>query len=221
MVEGLRLAPTLGDALRARKTIAGIASRTPLIASDDLGRRLGRPVHLKLEVLQPTHSFKVRGAANRILALSDQERRRGVVTASTGNHGRALAHVARRLGIPAVVFVSSLVGENKLTEIRNLGAEVRIEGAGQDEASVAAQSLAAERSMTLVSPFDDPDAIFLSGTGDDGVPPLRFHHSRARAPHADHLIDRLCACLGRRHCHRDRQALVAPASKRHPRCRLL
>ena len=164
MAGGRRPTPTLGDVLRARKAIADVASRTPLMESDELSRQLGREVQLKLEVLQATHSFKVRGAANRILALSGEERRRGVVTASTGNHGRAVAHVARRLGIAAVVFVSRLVGENKLVEIRKLGAEVRIAGVGQDEASVAAKKLAAERSMTLVNPFDDPEVIAGQGT---------------------------------------------------------
>lgn len=156
--------PTLVDALRAHEAIRGIAVRTPVLASDPLGAHAGRDVHLKLETLQPTHSFKVRGAANRILAIPEDARGRGVVTVSTGNHGRAVAYVARRLGIPAVVYMSSLVGEHKVAEVRRLGAEVRIGGANQDDAGEAAIAYAAEHDMTLVNPFDDADVIAGQGT---------------------------------------------------------
>ena len=156
--------PTLGDAVRARRAIRGIAVPTPVLTSDVLAEHAGRDVHLKLEILQPTHSFKVRGAANRILAIPEDARRRGVVTVSTGNHGRAVAHVARRLGIPAIVYMSELVGAHKVAEVRRLGAEVRIEGANQDDAGAAAIELARERSMTLVNPFDDAHVIAGQGT---------------------------------------------------------
>lgn len=156
--------PSLGDVVRAQKAIRDIAVRTPLYASDELHERIGRDVYLKLEVLQPTHAFKVRGAANRILAIPEDERHRGVVTVSTGNHGRAVAYVARRLGIPAVVYMSTLVGEHKVAAVRELGADVRIDGSDQDEAGARALAFAAEHRMTLVNPFDDPYVIAGQGT---------------------------------------------------------
>ena len=94
---------TTADILGARRTIAGLALRTPLVRADALSERLKSEVLLKLETLQPTGAFKVRGAANALLKLSTDQRRRGVVCASTGNHGRAVAWVAQKLGIPATV----------------------------------------------------------------------------------------------------------------------
>ena len=93
---------TLRDIYRARRRIAGIAVRTPLIESPQLTDDLGAPVYLKLENVQRTGAFKIRGAANKLQALSDEERRRGVITVSSGNHGRAVAYVARELGYPPV-----------------------------------------------------------------------------------------------------------------------
>jgi threonine dehydratase len=121
-------------------------------------------VYLKLENQQETGSFKVRGAANFLLSLPEAERKRGVVTVSTGNHGRAVAHVARLLGVRAVVCVPELVLPHKVEAMRALGAEVRVAGANQDEAEVHAQTLAAADGLSLVSPFDDPVVIAGQGT---------------------------------------------------------
>ena len=118
---------------------------------------------LKLETLQPTGSFKVRGAANKLLSLSDSERMRGVVTVSTGNHGRAVAYVARALGVAATVCISESVPDNKVESIRALGATLVIHGVSQDEAEVRARELAAD-GLTLVHPFDDPHIISGQGT---------------------------------------------------------
>jgi threonine dehydratase len=154
---------TLGDVYRARQAIAPFVRRTPLVRSV-LGARLGGEVHLKLETLQETGAFKLRGATNRLLALSPAERARGVVAVSTGNHARAVGHAARVQGVPAVVCMSSLVPANKVAAVRATGVEVQIAGRNQDEAEEAAKELAAERGMTFVSPFDDPWVIAGQGT---------------------------------------------------------
>ena len=112
---------TITDVREARQRIAAIARRTPLVHSAELSARTGSAVWLKLENLQETGSFKVRGAANRMLQLTDEERARGVITVSTGNHGRAVAYVARRLGIPAVICTSERVPASKLQAIRASG----------------------------------------------------------------------------------------------------
>lgn len=154
----------LRDLYRARQRIAPWIRRTPLVPSRALSREVGASVLLKLETVQETGSFKIRGATNRVLSLSDEERARGVVTVSTGNHGRAVAHAAGRLGVPAVVCLSRLVPRNKVEAIRVLGAEVRVVGSSQDEAQEEAERLVAEEGKVYVSPFDDPHVIAGQGT---------------------------------------------------------
>jgi threonine dehydratase len=149
---------------RARRAIAPFIRRTPLVRSESLSARLGRSVHLKLENQQQTGAFKLRGATNRLLQLSDVERERGVVAVSTGNHARAVAHAARAQALPAVVCMSPLVPQNKVEAVQALGAEVQIVGRNQDEAEVVARQLAVERGLTFVSPFDDPFVIAGQGT---------------------------------------------------------
>ena len=156
--------PTIQDVRDARQRIAAIARHTPLLHSTILSERSGAPVYLKLETLQETGTFKVRGAANRILNLPEEARDRGVVTASTGNHGRAVSYVARRLGIPAVVCISERVPQNKVEALQRSGAELVIEGQGQDEAAERAAELEEERGLTMVHPFDDPFVIAGQGT---------------------------------------------------------
>src|SRR4051794_25939728 len=151
--------PTLADVYRARARIAGVAARTPLLRSDALSGVARGEVHLKLEGLQPTGAFKLRGAANRLAALSDGGRARGGVTVSTGNHGRAVAYAARRLGVRAVVCLSAFVPAYKVEAIRAAGAEVRVAGRDQDEAGAEAERLARDEGLVYVSPFDDPHVI--------------------------------------------------------------
>jgi len=124
----------------------------------------GGPVALKLESLQRTGSFKVRGAANRILKLSRDERSNGVVAASSGNHGRAVAEVAARLGIAATVCVPDWADPSKLEAIRAAGANVVLSGGSYDAAEDRAAELAESDGMTPVHPFDDPDVIEGQGT---------------------------------------------------------
>lgn len=156
--------PALADFEAARVRIDGIIERTPMVASPSLAEHCGLPVLLKLEHRQTTGSFKLRGASNAVALLSEDERRRGVAAASTGNHGRALAHAARRKGIRAVICMSRLVPENKLAEIRRLGAEARIVGDSQDEAQEEVDRLVAQDGMVMVPPFDHAGVLAGQGT---------------------------------------------------------
>ncbi len=151
--------PSLQDVFRARGRIAGIAERTPLIESPRLSRTLGSRVFVKLESLQRTGAFKVRGAANRILSFTAEQRQAGVITFSTGNHGKAVAYVAGRLGLPAVVCISEHVPAYRAERIRELGAEVVVKGHSQDEAEREYHRLISERNLQPVVPFDDPYVI--------------------------------------------------------------
>jgi threonine dehydratase len=156
--------PQLRDIYRARQTIAPIASRTPLIRSPSLTERVGAPVYLKLENLQETGSFKIRGAANKLFHLNADQKAHGVITVSTGNHGRAVSYVARQLGIQAVVCMSERVPASKVDAIRRLGAEVVVCGQSYDEAESHSFQLERERGLTRIEPFDDPFVIAGQGT---------------------------------------------------------
>lgn len=157
--------PRLHDVLQARLLIRDMVCSTPLVADAELCRLTGAArVHLKLECLQHTGSFKVRGAANNILSLADEEKKKGVITFSTGNHGRAVAYVAARSGIRAVVCLSEHVPSYRAEMIRSLGAELVVKGASQDEAELYYHQLAAEQGLHAVAPFDDPLIIAGQGT---------------------------------------------------------
>ncbi|MFJ3260746.1 hydroxyectoine utilization dehydratase EutB [Pseudomonas sp. NPDC086581] len=149
---------------RARQRIQGLVRQTPLEHSPSLSRLLGAPVYLKLESQQITGSFKLRGASNAIAQLGDEQKAKGVVAASTGNHGRALAHAARVLGVHATICLSQLVPANKVQAIRELGAEVRIVGHSQDDAQAEAERIAREQGAALLPPFDHPQIIAGQGT---------------------------------------------------------
>jgi threonine dehydratase len=155
---------TLEHIRAARERIAGKVERTPTVLSQSLSEGLGVPVHLKLEHRQTTGSFKLRGASNAVASLSAEEKARGVVAASTGNHGRALAHAAKLEGMRAVICMSRLVPQNKLDDIRRLGAEVRIIGDSQDDAQQEVDRLVAQEGLVMLPPFDHPDIIAGQGT---------------------------------------------------------
>lgn len=150
---------TLIDAYLARQRIASVVRRTPLIHSPLLTERAGGSVYLKLESLQETGSFKIRGAANKMLNLTEGEKRRGVATGSSGNHGRAVSYVASLLGIKAVVCLSARVPSNKVAAIGRLGAEVVVHGDSYDESVSHALQVAKERGLTMIDSFDDPLVI--------------------------------------------------------------
>ncbi|HEX3492510.1 MAG TPA: pyridoxal-phosphate dependent enzyme [Streptosporangiaceae bacterium] len=152
------------DVERARERIADLVDPSPVIRSPELSDRLGVPVWLKLESLQPPGSFKVRGAASKILALTQEQRSGGVIACSGGNHGASVAYIARRLGIPATICVPETVDPVKLRSIQASGAEAIVEGPTYDDAAEVAQRIERERGLSFVHPFDDPDVIAGQGT---------------------------------------------------------
>jgi threonine dehydratase len=154
----------LADIEQAAARIVGRVARTPLVRSSTLCEQTGQSVHLKLETCQPIGAFKLRGAMNAILLLDDAARKRGLVTASTGNHGRAVAYAARELGVPAIICMSSLVPANKVEAIRLLGAEIRIVGLSQDDAQEEVERLTKSRGLTPIPPFDHADVVAGQGT---------------------------------------------------------
>jgi threonine dehydratase len=160
----LDLGVTMRDVYEARQAVASIAVRTPLIESPELTEQIGASVYLKLENLQRTGAFKIRGAASKLRSLAEKERKRGVLTVSSGNHGRAVAYVARELGVRATVCMSTRVPRNKVAAIRRLGAEVVLHGESYDEAERHALRLQEEHGLTMISPFDDPRVIAGQGT---------------------------------------------------------
>jgi len=152
------------DSVAARAAISRIAIETPVLAAPELDERVSAHVWLKLENLQVTGSFKVRGAANKILALSDGERERGVVACSSGNHGRAVAYVADLLDVHATVCVPEWVDPTKLHAIRKHRAETILHGGTYDEAEARSYEIQRERGSVYVHPFDDPYVIAGQGT---------------------------------------------------------
>jgi threonine dehydratase len=154
----------LGEIERARNAIAATIRATPVNASPVLSDLAGVPVYLKLEHMQITGSFKLRGASNAVASLSDEERRRGVVGVSTGNHGRGLAYAARAAGVKCIICMSRLVPQAKIDGIKAQGAEVRIVGQSQDEAQLEVDRLVAEDGMTMIPPFDHRKIIAGQGT---------------------------------------------------------
>lgn len=156
--------PGLIDVYLAKRKIKKSIYRTPIVKSPGLREIVTAECYLKLENLQNTGSFKIRGATNKILSLSDDERKRGVIAVSSGNHGRAVASVAQKYNIPAVICISETVPRNKVQAIRELGAEIVIAGKSYDEASEGAEKLQVERGLTMIHPFDDPYVIAGQGT---------------------------------------------------------
>ena len=136
---------------------------TPLVPALSLSNSQ-REVRLKLESMQTTGAFKLRGAVNAVSQLSSDQLRRGVVCASTGNHGRALAYAAQLFKCRATICMSSLVPQNKLEAIKALGADIRIHGNSQDDAQELVEVLVQEQGMTEIPPFDHADIIAGQGT---------------------------------------------------------
>ncbi|MEM7294224.1 MAG: hydroxyectoine utilization dehydratase EutB [Pseudomonadota bacterium] len=152
------------DIFAARQRIASKVRRTPVVESPSLTDRLGVPVLLKLEHLQTTGSFKLRGASNAVACLSEAQKRAGVTAVSTGNHGRGLAFAGRAAGVRAIVCMSELAPQVKIDGIRACGAEVRIVGRSQDDAQIEVDRLVHDEGMVELSPFDDPLVIAGQGT---------------------------------------------------------
>jgi threonine dehydratase len=152
------------DIHAARGRLAGTIYETPCPYSETLSALTGARVFVKLENLQMTGSFKERGAANLLLQLSPDERRRGVVAASAGNHGLAVAFHAARLGVSAAIVMPEWAPLAKVTAARRRGAEVVLHGDNFDEAYARAREIEAARDLVFVHPFDDPRVIAGQGT---------------------------------------------------------
>ena len=156
--------PTLDSVRAAARRISHVTNRTPVRVSNQLSKIHDAPVMLKLETTQPTGSFKVRGAANAVIRHREEGAITGVVTASTGNHGRAVAYIARTLGLDAIVCLSKNVPQDRIDSIRAEGARVAIVEGDQTAAVGRGRQLAEERGQLFVTPFDDPDVISGQGT---------------------------------------------------------
>lgn len=156
--------PTLADFEDAAAVLEGVISRTPLEASQHLSEILGVPAYLKLENLQRTGSFKIRGATYRLSRLTPEERSRGVVAASAGNHAQGVALAAKALGIPATIFMPLGVPVPKLLATRGYGADVVLEGATVETPLRLAAEFAERTGAVFIHPFDHPDVIAGQGT---------------------------------------------------------
>jgi threonine dehydratase len=155
---------TLADIEAAARTIAGHVLRTPLLPAPPLSGLTGAEVFVKYENLQVTNSFKERGARVKLAALSAEERRRGVIAMSAGNHAQAVAYHARRLGIPATIVMPMTTPFVKVKATEAFGATIVLEGETLAEAQARAEAIAAERGFVWVHPYDDPHVIAGQGT---------------------------------------------------------
>jgi len=158
---------SLDQIRQARERIKDKVNRTPCIYSLPLSRMTGKEVFLKLENLQVTQAFKARGNANKIAMLSKEQKEKGVITASSGNHGQGLSLAALRSGVKAVVVLPKAAPLNKREKIKENRAEVIIKGETYDAAALYAHSLAKDRGYTYIASFDDPDVI--AGNGSIGL----------------------------------------------------
>lgn len=164
MPEAIDLETELAEIRRAADRLAPYVRETPTVYSYTFSEALGVDVHLKLENLQRTGSFKVRGALNRILTLSDDQRARGLVAASAGNHAQGVALAAQLAGCSAKIVMPTSTAITKVERTRGYGAEVVLHGASYDEAAAHARELAESEGRTAVHPFDDWEIIRGQGT---------------------------------------------------------
>ena len=160
-------APTPADIRDARERIAGVARETPVYSSETFSQIAGRDVWLKAENLQRTGAFKVRGAVNRLATLTESEREAGVVAASAGNHGQAVAWAARQAGVNARIYVPQDAPMSKVEACRTYGAETVMVGERFEDAMAAARADVEERHATFIHPFEDP--IVIAGQGTIGL----------------------------------------------------
>jgi len=164
MKVAVETAPTLTDVEEARARLEDVARVTPVYGSETLSKKVGRPVTLKAENLQRTGSFKIRGAVNKIATLSSRERRAGVVAASAGNHGQAVAWAAREAGIKATVFMPQDAPMAKVEPTKNYGAQAELQGANFEEALAAALAFVESKGATFIHPYEDEKVIAGQGT---------------------------------------------------------
>ena len=160
-------APTAADIRDARERIAGVARETPVYSSETFSRIAGRDVWLKAENLQRTGAFKVRGAVNKVATLTQEEREAGVVAASAGNHGQAVAWAARQAGVKARIYVPQDAPMSKVEACRTYGAETIMGGERFEDAMAAAKADVEQLGATFIHPFEDP--IVIAGQGTIGL----------------------------------------------------
>ena len=158
------MVPELADIEAARARLEGVARVTPVYRSATLSETCGHEVHLKAENLQRTGSFKIRGAYNRMSLLDEKQRVAGVVAASAGNHGQAVAWAAREVGAKARIFMPQDAVMAKVDATRHYGADVELTGPAFEDALEAAEAYVAETGATFVHPFEDPAIIAGQGT---------------------------------------------------------
>ena len=161
---GGTLRPTLADIETARRIIEGAVLRTPMLAAPRLSVLTGAEVFVKYENLQVTNSFKDRGAIVKLSGLDEDQRRRGVIAMSAGNHAQSVAYHARRLGIPATIVMPVTTPFVKVAATRSHGADVVLHGETIAESQSRCEEMQRERGLTLVHPYDDPDIIAGQGT---------------------------------------------------------
>ena len=164
MTETSLIGPTLADFEGARTIVSRVADVTPMETARFMSEVLGSPVFLKCENLQRTGSYKIRGAYNRLARLSAEEKARGVVAASAGNHAQGVAFAARELGIKATIFMPVGVPQPKLAATRGYGADVVLRGTTVEEPLRAAAEFAEKTGAVLIPPFDHIDVITGQGT---------------------------------------------------------
>jgi threonine dehydratase len=155
------------DIEAAARTLAGQVVRTPCLRSERLSELLGCDITLKFETFQHSSSFKDRGAYVKLASLSEEERARGVIAMSAGNHAQGVAYHATRLGIPATIVMPKLTPFVKVEKTTQFGARVLLEGDSVDEAADYAHRVAAERNLTFIHPYDDP--LIIAGQGTIGL----------------------------------------------------
>src|SRR3954465_1405695 len=156
--------PTIDDIRAARERIDGNVVRTPMLVSQTLSEIIGAEIWLKFENLQFTAAYKERGALNKLLQLTAEERARGVIAASAGNHAQAVAYHAKRLGIPATIVMPESTPTVKVTQTAGHGATVVLYGKIVDDAFTKARELALENGYVFIHAFDDPQIIAGAGT---------------------------------------------------------
>ena len=183
--ESLAALPVTGeDVRRAADRLRAHVENTPCLHSRTLSQITGAQVYLKFENLQFTSSFKERGALNRLSSLTDEQKARGVIAVSAGNHAQGVAYHAQRMGIPAVIVMPRFTPGVKVERTRGFGAEIVLTGETFDDTREEAGRIAAARGLTMVDPYDDPDVI--AGQGTIGLEML--------AAHPD--MDCLCVAIG-------------------------
>ena len=159
--------PTFTDVLRARRIVSRYLPRTPLLPSLSLSKLLGFQLYLKFENYQPIGAFKVRGGLNLVSSLTPAERARGVITASTGNHGQSIAYAAQTFGVRAVIVMPEVSNPDKVESMVNLGAEIVFSGEDFEAARLRAEQMAQDHGMYYVHPANEP--LLIAGVGTYGL----------------------------------------------------